>query len=510
MGSLGPTGRAFDAAESLLAHRHPRLAGRIIDAALRTRAPTVRADLLGRFTRAQIERGERPIRLVETVAADLAVADRYLDQGRTDQAAAGFAAALALAFHRAVQFDRTDTPLTEDPARFGAPFRSSTTARQVAQPRGRDRIQPAGTEDLAPRRVLLLTHQNQNFIGEIRDHLEAAPRLEVRMVDLAAVPDLKFVNNRITLAKHLLSPDPNLTSRTERVLRPLLEWADTVFVDWCTGAAALLTLVDPGRTRVIVRLHSFEAFSWWPHVVDFSRVDDVVFVSRHLRDLALEVIPALAAAETSIHVVPIGVPTADFDRPKVAAARFTLGLVGYSQIAKDPQWALEVVRLLRAEDPRFRLLLIGAELRLDASPAARAYVGQFWAAVDELELAGAVQRVAQTGDVAAVLAGVGIILSTSVRESYHLGLIEGAASGAVPVVRNWPMFADRANGAHTLYPADWIVTTPADAARRILAATRDRTEWQRLGGQARVRAQAWDRAAVAPLLDDLFKISRHP
>lgn len=50
--------------------------------------------------------------------------------------------------------------------------------------------------------------------------------------------------------------------------------------------AALLIAVDPGDTRVVMRLHSAETFSPWPFLVDFTRVDDLVFVGTHLRDLA--------------------------------------------------------------------------------------------------------------------------------------------------------------------------------------------------------------------------------
>ena len=40
-------------------------------------------------------------------------------------------------------------------------------------------------------------------------------------------------------------------------------------------------------------MHSYEAFTLWPHLMDFSRVDDLVFVSDHLRDLAVAAIPGL-------------------------------------------------------------------------------------------------------------------------------------------------------------------------------------------------------------------------
>ena len=53
------------------------------------------------------------------------------------------------------------------------------------------------------------------------------------------------------------------------------------------------------------------------------------------------------------------------------------------------------------------------------------------------------------------------MLSSSVRESFHMGLVEAVASGALPVVRDWPFFP---GAARTLFPPDWVVDSPAEAA----------------------------------------------
>ena len=44
---------------------------------------------------------------------------------------------------------------------------------------------------------------------------------------------------------------------------------------------------------------------------------------------------------------------------------------------------------------------------------------------------------------------VGIVLSTSDFESFHLTIADGAASGAVPALLNWP-------GADLIYPDSWL------------------------------------------------------
>jgi len=255
-----------------------------------------------------------------------------------------------------------------------------------------------------------------------------------------------------------------------------------------------------------VRLHSFEAFSLWPHLVDFSRVDDLIFVSEHLRDLARAAIPRLTGPRAPrTHVISNAMDLRRYPRPKPAEARFTLGLVGIGSVAKDPRWAVKVLRLLRERDQRYRLMLIGADLNPELGAAVKRYRERLERDIAELEPAGAVVRVGQTDDVPAALTDVGVILSSSVRESFHCGLLEGTASGAVPVVRNWPFFADRPHGAHTLFPADWVVGTPEQAAERILKLTATEDTWREAGGAAATHAiDTWDWPVTAKDFDRLL------
>jgi hypothetical protein len=58
-----------------------------------------------------------------------------------------------------------------------------------------------------------------------------------------------------------------------------------------------------------------------------------------------------------MHVLPLAMQLATFARPKLTHddghdARFTLGLIGWSAVAKDPIWALDVIESLRRLDDR--------------------------------------------------------------------------------------------------------------------------------------------------------------
>ncbi|MEE3920635.1 glycosyltransferase [Micromonospora sp. BRA006-A] len=174
-------------------------------------------------------------------------------------------------------------------------------------------------------------------------------------------------------------------------------------------------------------------------------------------------------------------------------------------MAKDPRWAIDVLRKLREHDERANLTLIGSNFNNRTSKPAKDYGRLLAKDLAELEPLGAVRRYGQTDDVPGALQEVGVILSTSVRESFHCGLVEGAASGAVPVVRDWPFFAGKPHGARTLFPADWMADTPAEAAERILAVTATEQAWAEAGRAASEHVlKTWDWAVTQADYDRLL------
>lgn len=475
-------------------------------AADRTRRPSTRADLLGRAARLDLDRGRVPPRLADAIRAEGASADVSLRRGNRGAAASSLARAMALAFSRVLHYDRTDSPMSADPRAFLAPLHGSEAFAAMTAGAGRTRPVAEPPRD-RPLRLLFLTHRNDQFLAEIRDRYEHDPRVEVRSFDVVSDPALaELIRSDVRMAAFRLGADPAFGQTAEARLRTHLDWADTVFVDWCTGGAVLATAIDPGTTRIVIRLHSVEAFSRWTCLTDFTRVDDVVFVSAHLRDLSVEAVQGLRRPDApALHVIHNAMALDRYARPKGDDARHAIGMVGISSVAKDVRWALSVLELLRAEDDRYRLVLIGSDVDGSLSPAAREYAEAYTREVTALEAEGAVRRLGQLSDVSGALAGVGVILSASVRESFHCGLVEGAASGAVPVVRDWPFFAGKANGARTLFPAEWVVGTPQEAADRIRAVTATDEDWRAAGRAAAALAIAsWDWPVVAPQFDELL------
>jgi glycosyltransferase involved in cell wall biosynthesis len=204
-----------------------------------------------------------------------------------------------------------------------------------------------------------------------------------------------------------------------------------------------------------------------------------------------------------LHVLPLAMELQRFRLPKPATARFTVGVVGASKVVKDPRWALDVLRELRRHDERYRLQLLRGKLQHDKSAATQEYADRL--ALDLDEAGSAVRVLGHTDDVPTALEHVGVVLSSSIRESFHIGLVEGAASGAVPVVRNWPYFP---GAARSLFPPEWVVDSPQDAAQRILEATASEEKWQQDGREASEHVIGrWDWPRVRSLYEDLLRTS---
>ncbi len=346
-----------------------------VAAAGRMKTAAARAELLVETARAALEQGHSTRLARPAYAAQLALADERLAEGDRSAAAELFTDALKLATHRVLHFDSITSPLADDPTGYTAPLRDSAVATAVRAARGRarsgstDGVAATGTR---PVRLLIATRMNADFLTEIREHFDEHPGFETRFVDFAEARELdRFAKNPERIVLQTLTGKPKLPAVAEDVFREHLDWADVVFVEWCTALAALLTQVDPGDTRVVVRMHSYEAFTLWPHLMDMSRVDDMVFVSDHLRDLAVAAIPGLQeAGAPRLHVITNAVDLRRCVRAKRAEARFTLGLVGASKMVKDPRWAIAVLRELRTRDERYRLLLVRGELE-EPTEAAR-------------------------------------------------------------------------------------------------------------------------------------------
>ena len=238
-------------------------------------------------------------------------------------------------------------------------------------------------------------------------------------------------------------------------LAAAIAWADIVWLEWCWDHAAWATTsgVLAGKPCV-VRLHSVEALQTdYPARVDWSRVDALVTVGEDIDALVRERFPASAAAGAR-HVVANGIDLARF--APGAPDRRRIGWVGHVEPKKNPMLMLQVMHALNRQEAGYSLHVAGAFTDLRTLR----YLQRM---MPRLGLQGCVRFEGEVADMPAWYADKGVLLSTTMYESFGLNIGEAMAVGAFPVVHDFP-------GADLLWPQECLLASVEEAVALIRAA----------------------------------------
>ena len=244
-----------------------------------------------------------------------------------------------------------------------------------------------------------------------------------------------------------------ITAGPGNELAAAIEWADIVWLEWCWDHAVWATrhAIPPGKP-CIVRLHSIEALQTnYPAQVDWTRVTRLVTVAEDITSVLIDRFPAITVP---IEVIPNGI---DMDRFRPGTPdRFRVGWVGHLEPKKNPMLLMQIAHRVFQGDPRFTFHVAGAF----TDPRTARYLKQMQSA---LGLAGVVHFDGHVVDMPAWYAGKGVLLSTSMYESFGMNIGEAMAAGAFPVVHAFP-------GAAQLWPSDCVFASIDHATALIQAA----------------------------------------
>jgi glycosyltransferase involved in cell wall biosynthesis len=224
-------------------------------------------------------------------------------------------------------------------------------------------------------------------------------------------------------------------------LAQAVEWADIVWLEWCWDHAVWVTGSEMLHGKpCIVRLHSIEALQTrFPAQVDWSRVYRLVTVAEDITEVLLEAVPGIADA------VPIQVIANGIDLDRFAPGqpdRHRVAWVGHLEPKKNPMLLLQIAHRLRQADPRFTFHVAGAFTDLRTARYLRRMI-------PALGLEHTLRFDGPVKDMPAWYADKGVLLSTSMYESFGLNIGEAMAVGAFPVVHDFP-------GADRLWPRDCL------------------------------------------------------
>ncbi|MFT5320235.1 MAG: glycosyltransferase involved in cell wall biosynthesis [Pseudohongiellaceae bacterium] len=345
--------------------------------------------------------------------------------------------------------------------------------------RGHQRQQARRTHNLTKRkgdkqriRILLLTSGNWKFLVNLIRHMEQHESgIDLRTYDFS-------VHEETISREHLhevyapvsMGLDPaSVWEREEKSSAPLAElidWCDIVFCEWSSLHAVWLSRFLPANKRLVVRLHSFEAFSQWPFFMNYGGVDGIIFVAEHIREFTNQQFK-LTKQPVQTRVLPNFNELAGYAKPKSAIAPRTLALVGFANSNKDPLLAAQILALLRQNDSEWRLMFVGDNWKPDTlRDSELEYYQKLVDFIEQNDLNNAIIYTGYRRDIPVLMQDIGFILSCSWREGTHESILEGMACGTIPVIRRWPMVSQFGAPA-TIYPALDYYKTAEEAARMI-------------------------------------------
>ncbi len=320
-------------------------------------------------------------------------------------------------------------------------------------------------------RVLLVSNDNWHFVRPAVGYFEQHG-LEVRYLSFSQCRDAIVAQRKkdsskpslnemmFGLGAYQVSVEEANEAFTQAApwARDLIDWCDVVFVEWWNAPAIWFSRYLSPEKSLVIRCHSYEAFSPVTHFTNMRRVDGAVFIADHIRQIFNAVYSDLPVSEQT-QVVISNIRSRDhlLKVEKQGDVSFTLGMMQYANINKDPLFALDILEKLVLTDDRWTLNLIGNGWDETESDEERK--------VSRLSRHVVIEPF--TKDTAAWHKRIGFVLSASHREGSHESVMDGMVTGSVPVIRRWPMVKDF-GAPESAFPGVPAFDTPQEAADYIL------------------------------------------
>ncbi|MEQ1889950.1 MAG: glycosyltransferase, partial [Alphaproteobacteria bacterium] len=238
------------------------------------------------------------------------------------------------------------------------------------------------------------------------------------------------------------------------------QYADLLWFEWCGPLAMYATNhIDLSGKTTIVRLHSFEAIDTdYPNHVFWGNVDHLVLVSDDVREILRGRRPDIER-QTDVRVISNAIECTQFANaaPKVMT---DIAWVGGIDMKKNPALFLQIMSRLAAINPEYKLHVAGkfSDLRHYR------YVHHM---MDRLGLKQHIVFYDYVTDMPGWLRDKGVLLSTTLYESFGMNIGEAMAAGAFPVVHDFP-------GASALWPQECLYATVDEAVALIQQAAAGR------------------------------------
>ena len=225
-------------------------------------------------------------------------------------------------------------------------------------------VSPARTEKVRgviEPNVAIITYVNSNFLNPVVENMESIGAT-VTKYDAAKDFGQDFPNSIHEMLKNLLiirfEVNELLESRPWlKAMKQVEQNSDVVWYEWANRNAVFGSQYTFPNVRKVIRLHSYELLIPQIPLIDWSNIDEVVVVSPMMERVFRQSVPE--ASHIPVKVISNLIDASRFTTAKEPTAITNVGLIGWSSIAKDLAFALDVLDELISVNPAFRLHLFG-------------------------------------------------------------------------------------------------------------------------------------------------------
>jgi glycosyltransferase involved in cell wall biosynthesis len=307
-------------------------------------------------------------------------------------------------------------------------------------------------------RAIRLAPRNLEYVG-LRDELGGRARpgevkKKLRLVACCTPGMDNFIHGG------LRGLEPHMRTRAVVSGQPAehleaIKAANVVWLEWGNQLAEHISKQHESLAgkQVIVRIHSYEVLDGLADRIDFSRITDIVFVSRLIRDLFLARRPEVAG-QCRIHVIHNGIDLKKFSFVPRGDSRKHIAFLTYINHKKDPMVLMQAFAHLHRRHPEIKLHIAGKfqDSRYELA------MPHF---LNETGLLEAATFYGYINNAHEWLKGMDFICSSSLMESQGVGILEAMSRGCRPLIYNFP-------GARDLYLPNQLWTTFEDLEDRFL------------------------------------------
>lgn len=236
--------------------------------------------------------------------------------------------------------------------------------------------------------------------------------------------------------------------------------SEVMWIDWCVEEAVFASRLNRHRNKtLIIRVHAFEVLEGnFASDVEWQNVTALIAVSDEVLELLTEQVPDLAD-KTKTYVVTNGI---DVDRffPSPQFDAKQLAWVGVLAPKKNPFFALHLLHELHREDKTYQLHIAGEETNLRT-------VRHLRHLARSLKLEESVHLYGHVVEMPLWYQDKGVLVSTSLYESFGLAIGEAAAAGLLPVIFQFP-------NASAIWAKEFLVSTLQEAVIAVRSATQSK------------------------------------